>query len=174
MTFHDRLISLLTQEDRREEQRALKAGQRYGDHGALISGVYRDHFPDTVKNKLRRYAHERSDALGAAAAHYRAARKRGRISDFLNNPRRPRRNPPEGGINTTALLILLTGLLLLRPRAAAGASPWPTMTQAQWATVQGLTYTARVIGMMANGDVVLTDGAVVKPNGTMIDPLQGE
>jgi hypothetical protein len=32
------------------------ACRRYGDHGALISGCVRDHFPDAVKDNLRALA----------------------------------------------------------------------------------------------------------------------
>jgi len=31
---------------------SLHALERYGDHGPLISGCVRDHFPDEIKDKL--------------------------------------------------------------------------------------------------------------------------
>lgn len=34
--------------------------KKYGDHGAYISGVFRDHFPEAVKEKLRGYLREAS------------------------------------------------------------------------------------------------------------------
>lgn len=38
---------------RQHNEEAAQALQRHGDHGALISGCVRDHFPDDVKNHLR-------------------------------------------------------------------------------------------------------------------------
>ena len=43
------------------------AAKQYGNHGSLISGVYRDHFPDDVKDRLRFLAH--GAALASQAAH---------------------------------------------------------------------------------------------------------
>lgn len=41
----------------REHSRlAAAACARYGDHGPQISGIVRDHFPDEVKNRLRKLA----------------------------------------------------------------------------------------------------------------------
>ena len=52
-----------------------EAMDRYGDHGSLISGVMRDHFPPHVKDRLRHLA-----ALGAhgsvARLHWKMAGKR--------------------------------------------------------------------------------------------------
>jgi hypothetical protein len=55
-----------------------KALAQYGDgNGHLISGVYRDHFPELVKEKLRFYAHGASMLRSAARAHQDAVRMRG-------------------------------------------------------------------------------------------------
>jgi hypothetical protein len=35
---------------------ARRAFANYGDHGALISGCVRDHFPETIKDRLRALA----------------------------------------------------------------------------------------------------------------------
>ena len=43
--------------------------EAYGDQGSLISGVYRDHFPDDVKQRLRFLAHGKSLAQEACALH---------------------------------------------------------------------------------------------------------
>ena len=46
----------------------------YGNgDGVLISGVYRDHFPDAVKDALRVHAHGASDFSAKSLAHWRAA-----------------------------------------------------------------------------------------------------
>ena len=37
-------------------EEAAKALQKYGDHGPLVSGCVRDHFPADVKAALRRFA----------------------------------------------------------------------------------------------------------------------
>lgn len=49
------------------------ARKTYGDHGALISGVYRDHFPDAIKTALRSYAHTSTHYADISGAHWRAA-----------------------------------------------------------------------------------------------------
>lgn len=54
------------------------ARARYGDHGALISGVYRAHFPDAVKDELRVLARKATALRDAAAAEWR---KTGRTQD---------------------------------------------------------------------------------------------
>lgn len=41
----------------------------FGDHGSLISGCYRDHFPPPVKNRLRFLAHGRTMAKDAERLH---------------------------------------------------------------------------------------------------------
>jgi hypothetical protein len=43
--------------------------EAYGNQGSLISGVYSDHFPDDVKQRLRFLAHGNSLALDAAHLH---------------------------------------------------------------------------------------------------------
>jgi hypothetical protein len=48
----------------------------YGDAGALISGVLRDHFPDYVKDRLRRLCREQSEYASASLAHWQAAGRR--------------------------------------------------------------------------------------------------
>jgi len=45
------------------------AAKEYGDHGSLISGVYRDHFPDDVKDRLRFLASTAGASLASRAAH---------------------------------------------------------------------------------------------------------
>lgn len=64
---------------------AKRALANYGDHGALISGCVRDHFPDRVKDQLRGLArmvtHE-SDAAREARpkrVHLRTIRHIGRL-----------------------------------------------------------------------------------------------
>jgi hypothetical protein len=47
----------------------------YGDHGQLISGVIRDHFPDTVKDTLRSLCRQISRESDRSLAHWYAARK---------------------------------------------------------------------------------------------------
>ena len=45
------------------------AAEAYGDQGSLISGVYRDHFPDSVKDRLRFLAYGSTMAKDAARLH---------------------------------------------------------------------------------------------------------
>lgn len=45
----------------------------YGDQGSLISGVIRDHFPDSVKDELRYYAHGGTLLADTSAAHHQAS-----------------------------------------------------------------------------------------------------
>ena len=54
------------------------AVEAYGDQGSLISGVYRDHFPDDVKQRLRFLAHGKNLAADAA-----------RLHDYLSKTRSP-------------------------------------------------------------------------------------
>lgn len=48
----------------------------YGDHGPLISGVVRDHFPELLKNRLRDLARERTRCLDRAVVCWRASGRR--------------------------------------------------------------------------------------------------
>lgn len=58
----------------RELRRALK---RYGDgDGVLISGVFRSHFPEEVKERLRQHARDKADYSDISHAHWRAAGRR--------------------------------------------------------------------------------------------------
>lgn len=50
--------------------RALSA---YGDHGSLVSGVVRAHFPDPVKDDLRTLARLATRYRDQSLAHWRAA-----------------------------------------------------------------------------------------------------
>lgn len=53
------------------------AVQRYGDgDGRLISGVYREHFPEETKEALRYLAHFANDATSASAFHHYATGSR--------------------------------------------------------------------------------------------------
>ncbi|HPK72506.1 MAG TPA: hypothetical protein PLN93_11255, partial [Vicinamibacterales bacterium] len=58
--------------------RAIDAAvKKYGDgDGRLISGIYRNHFPESVKAKLRALAWATSDLHSASFAHYKASGKR--------------------------------------------------------------------------------------------------
>lgn len=47
---------------RKHSELAARSEQQYGDHGPLIAGVVRDHFPETVKNHLRALALGVTDA----------------------------------------------------------------------------------------------------------------
>lgn len=51
-------FSLAAKASREHDQLAEKSFLLYGDHGAHISGIVRDHFPDDVKNRLRMLAHD--------------------------------------------------------------------------------------------------------------------
>lgn len=60
------------------QTRVTQAVAEYGDAGpdgsrALISGVYRAHFPDAVKNTLRSLAHEQTACVDRAVQHLRDA-----------------------------------------------------------------------------------------------------
>jgi hypothetical protein len=49
------------------------ARKTYGDHGPLVSGVYRSHFPDVTKDALRTIAHTATRYADMSVAHWRAA-----------------------------------------------------------------------------------------------------
>lgn len=50
---------------------------QYGDgRGVLISGIYRDHFPDHIKDALRVAAHSKTACLDASVRHWTQARRR--------------------------------------------------------------------------------------------------
>lgn len=51
---------------REHERKAGEALAAYGEHGALISGCVRDHFPESVKDELRRLARRVSEESDAA------------------------------------------------------------------------------------------------------------
>ena len=52
------------------------AALTYGDgNGSLISGVYRDHYPDHIKDALRTLAHARTAALDASARQWGLSRR---------------------------------------------------------------------------------------------------
>jgi hypothetical protein len=48
-----RYLELARAERFRYNQEVERALRTYGDHGSLISGVVRDHFPPCVKDRLR-------------------------------------------------------------------------------------------------------------------------
>lgn len=48
----------------------------FGSHGALVSGVVRDHFPDDVKATLRSLAHHATAFWTVASVHQRLSRSR--------------------------------------------------------------------------------------------------
>jgi hypothetical protein len=45
-----------------------RAEKQYGDHGPVISGIQREHFPDAVKDQLRTLARDVTRYLDAAYA----------------------------------------------------------------------------------------------------------
>jgi hypothetical protein len=61
--------------DRLYRLRVSHALKTYGDHGPLISGVVREHFPEDVKRDLRQTAHVYTFALDASLAHWQAGRR---------------------------------------------------------------------------------------------------
>ena len=52
-----------------------RAFQLYGDHGPLISGCVREHFPDATKDVLRVHNHGASDFASKSLTHWLAAGK---------------------------------------------------------------------------------------------------
>jgi hypothetical protein len=52
------------------------AEQTYGDHGPLISGGLRDHWPAGEKDRIRFHWQARNRAADASMAHWKAAGKR--------------------------------------------------------------------------------------------------
>ena len=50
-----------------------KALATYGDHGPLTSGCIRTHFPEPVKDVLRRLCHGSTEAFDRSIAHWQAA-----------------------------------------------------------------------------------------------------
>jgi len=58
-------------------QDAIRDAERtYGDHGPLISGVVRDHFPGPVKDQLRAYVRVIQDQQDQSLAHWVASGRR--------------------------------------------------------------------------------------------------
>ncbi len=51
------------------------AEARFGSHGPLISGVVREHFPDPVKDALRRLARLETHTMDASRKAWRTAGK---------------------------------------------------------------------------------------------------
>ena len=77
-----RYFSILREEVAKEHGTLVrKALERYGDHGPLIAGVVRDHFPKKVKDTLRHLARLASDANGASQLHWKASGKRTHYQD---------------------------------------------------------------------------------------------
>lgn len=63
-------FSSLAQRLQREWDAVVElAIQTYGNQGSLVSGVYRDHFPNNVKDRLRFLAHGSTMARDAARLH---------------------------------------------------------------------------------------------------------
>lgn len=77
---HTVAIDFMAQSIARDELWAHQVGEailRHGDgNGVLISGVYREHFPEDVKSSLRALAHGATFAREKSCAHWQAAGKR--------------------------------------------------------------------------------------------------
>jgi hypothetical protein len=54
----------------------LRCFKRYGNHGAEVSGIAREHFPAREKAKLRDLNKRMSDHMDASLAHWSASGKR--------------------------------------------------------------------------------------------------
>jgi hypothetical protein len=53
-----------------ERERSIDIAEKaYGQHGALVSGAHRDHYPESVKNRLRFLAHSWSTLGDAVELH---------------------------------------------------------------------------------------------------------
>ena len=65
----DYFTDLAQRMDREWDDTVNLAIGTYGNHGPLISGVYRDHFPDDVKDRLRFLSHGKNLAVDAARLH---------------------------------------------------------------------------------------------------------
>ena len=50
-------FSLAAYHSRKWDNEVAKAFSQYGEHGASISGIARDHFPEPIKDNLRILAH---------------------------------------------------------------------------------------------------------------------
>lgn len=55
---------------------AYKAIRKYGGHGNLVSGVVREHFPDTVKFRLRELRDQINTYTDASVVHWRCSGRR--------------------------------------------------------------------------------------------------
>jgi hypothetical protein len=69
-------LELAVDTSRRHVAAIRRAENRYGDYGALISGGFRDHWPDRVKDRIRVLARASGDLSAAAFAHWAAAGRR--------------------------------------------------------------------------------------------------
>lgn len=58
---------------RQADTLASKALEQYGDHGSLIAGCVRDHFPEPVKAMLRRLYYGSTETFDRSLAHWKAA-----------------------------------------------------------------------------------------------------
>lgn len=74
--------------ERQYVQLASAAFDQYGTQGPLIAGVLREHFPEPVKDELRRLARAETEERDVARAHWQAA---GRRIAMPFNPRRQAR-----------------------------------------------------------------------------------
>lgn len=61
---------------KRYAENVSKALEQYGDHGALVAGVIRDHFPHEVKEVLRHDAHKITELIDESRALWLASGKR--------------------------------------------------------------------------------------------------
>lgn len=74
----ERIMILAYANSRAHSKLAQLALARYGEKGAMISGVVQDHFPDTMKDTLRTIAHRVTTMLDESRYHWRKARKQHR------------------------------------------------------------------------------------------------
>lgn len=102
--------------ERQYVQLASAALDQYGTQGPLIAGVLREHFPEPVKDELRRLARAETEERDVARAHWQAA---GRRVVMPFNPRRRARgrargrgeiNPRGNPYTHTRLVMALTAL----------------------------------------------------------------
>lgn len=68
-----RLVALARGMEQERASIAERAVAEYGDDGPLVSGVYREHFPAHVKDRLRYLCQAAAEYLKAGLAHWQAA-----------------------------------------------------------------------------------------------------
>jgi len=99
-TDHAQLSETFESKARRiseKHHQLLERGRRlYGTEGSLISGGFREHWPEKIKNEVRQLAHASTLLADASRAHAKAAKLRSLHSSGRDRSRKSARRDPGG------------------------------------------------------------------------------